>query len=95
MKNSGFWKLRLVPGNLTLYIHKGKSIVWVVNTSPIVYNTYGSDSDNKLVLMKRDTIMVKPEELNKGSWENPEPPHSVENVGQDTFKLYRIEYKNR
>lgn len=45
--------------------------------------------------MKRDTIMVKPEELNKGSWENPEPPHSVENVGQGTFKLYRIEYKNR
>lgn len=25
----------------------------------------------------------------------PEPPHSVENIGQDIFELYRIEYKEK
>ncbi len=82
------------PGQLDpIHTHKGKSIVWVVMTSPIVYNTFGMGSDNNLTLVKRDTIIIKQEELNKASWENPEPPHSVENIGNDTFKLYRIEYK--
>jgi len=59
----------------------------------IVYNTFGIGNDNMLTLIKKDTIMIKPKELNKANWENPEPPHSVENIGKDTFKLYRIEYK--
>jgi hypothetical protein len=83
------------PGELDpIHTHKGKSIVWVVQSSPILYNTYGLGNDNKLTLVKQDTINIKPEELNIGNWENPEPPHSVENIGNDVFKLYRIEFKN-
>ena len=59
-----------------------------------IYKTYGMDSNKNLTLVKQDTINVKTEELNKGTWENPEPPHSVENIGKDVFKLYRIEYSN-
>jgi hypothetical protein len=84
------------PGQLDpIHTHKGESIVWGVMTSPIVYNTFGLDSNNKLTLVKKDTIIVKPEELNKGIREYPEPPHSVQNIGKDTFRLYRIEYKRQ
>ena len=63
------------PGQLDpIHTHKGKSIVWVVNNSPLLYNTFGL------------------EELNIGSWEKPEPPHSVENIGKELFKLYRLEF---
>jgi hypothetical protein len=85
----------VVPGVLDpIHTHKGKSLIWVTKTSPIVYNTYTLDKNNNLVLAKKDTLIIKPEELNRGVWENPEPPHSVENIGRDTFELYRIEYKN-
>jgi hypothetical protein len=88
-------EVTIAPGQLDpIHTHRGKSIVWVVRTSPIVYKTYGIDSNKKLTLVKLDTIDVKTEELNKGTWENPEPPHSVENIGKDIFKLYRIEYDN-
>ena len=81
------------PGQLDpIHTHKGKSIVWIVKSSPIIYTTYGKGTGNKLVPVKKDTIIVTPDELNKANWENPEPPHSVENIGTDTFKLYRIEY---
>lgn len=83
------------PGQLDpIHTHKGKSIVWVVQSSPILYNTYGMGSDNTLALLKQDTINIKTEELNIGNWENPEPPHSVQNIGNEIFKLYRIEFKN-
>lgn len=81
------------PGQLDpIHTHKGKSIVWVVNNSPLLYNTFGLDENNKLILIKQDTIRIKPEELNIGSWEKPEPPHSVENIGKELFKLYRLEF---
>ena len=85
----------VVPGILDpIHTHKGRSIIWVTKTSPILYNTYDYGENNTLKLIKTDTINVKPEELNKANWEKPEPPHSVENIGKDTFHLYRIEYKN-
>jgi len=77
-----------------IHTHKGNSIVWVVNTSPILYNTFDIDKNNQLIQVKQDTIRIKPEELNIGNWEKPEPPHSVENIGKDLFKLYRIEFTN-
>ncbi|MBK8297984.1 MAG: hypothetical protein IPK91_12040 [Saprospiraceae bacterium] len=81
------------PGQLDpIHTHKGKSIVWVVNNSPLLYNTFGLDDNNKLSLLKQDTIRIKQEELNIGSWEKPEPPHSVENIGKELFKLYRLEF---
>ncbi len=86
----------VIPGILDpIHTHKGKSIVWVTKTSPIIYKTYGVLNNQELTLVKVDTIIIKPEELNKASWENPEPPHSVENIGKDTFELYRIEYKSK
>jgi len=84
----------VVPGILDpIHTHKGRSIIWVTKTSPILYNTYDYGENNTLKLIKTDTINIKPEELNKANWEKPEPPHSVENIGKDTFHLYRIEYK--
>lgn len=81
------------PGQLDpIHTHKGNSIVWVVNTAAILYNTFGLDNNHKLTMIKQDTIRIKPEELNIGNWEKPEPPHSVENIGKDLFKLYRIEF---
>jgi hypothetical protein len=62
-------------------------------TSPILYHHYDLDNGVGLHKVKTDTIDVKTGELYKASWENPEPPHSVENIGKDTFQLYRIEYK--
>lgn len=85
----------IAPGQLDpIHTHKGKSIIWIVNNSPIVYKTFGLDDNSKLVLVKQDTINIKIEDLNKGVWENPEPPHSVENIGKNIFKLYRIEYRD-
>lgn len=82
------------PGQVDpVHTHKGKSIVWVVKSSPIVYTTFTKGKGNKLVPIKKDTIIIAADDLNKANWENPEPPHSVENIGTDTFKLYRIEYK--
>lgn len=89
-------EVTIEPGKLDpVHTHKGKSIVWVVNSSPIVYNTFGLDNKNNFLLIKQDTIIIKPEELNIGTWEKPEPPHSVENIGKDLFKLYRIEFNNK
>ncbi len=85
----------VIPGILDpIHTHKGKSIVWVTRTSPIIYNTYDFDDQRNFKIVKTDTIVIKQEELNKATWEKPEPPHSVENIGKDTFHLYRIEYKN-
>jgi hypothetical protein len=87
-------KVTVVPGILDpIHTHKGKSLVWVTMTSPILYHHYDLDNDVSLRKVKTDTIDVKTEELFKASWEKPEPPHSVENIGKDTFQLYRIEYK--
>ena len=87
-------KVTVVPGILDpIHTHKGKSLVWVSMTSPILYHHYSLDNDTNLKKVKTDTIDIKKEELFKGSWEKPEPPHSVENIGKDTFQLYRIEYK--
>ena len=84
----------VVPGILDpIHTHKGRSIVWVTKTSPILYNVYDRDNNGKLKLIRTDTINVKPSELNQAAWEKPEGPHSVENIGKDTFHLYRIEYK--
>jgi hypothetical protein len=78
-----------------IHTYKGKSIVWVVKTSPIIYTTYRRGQDSKLVPLKKDTIITRQDELNKANWENPRPPHSVENIGTDTFRVYRIEYKDK
>jgi hypothetical protein len=87
-------KVTVVPGILDpVHTHKGKSLVWVTMTSPILYHHYDLDNDLDLRKVKTDTINVKTEELHKASWEKPEPPHSVENIGRDTFQLCRIEYK--
>ena len=87
-------EVTVMPGKLDpIHTHKGKSIVWVTHSSPLLYKTYEMDSNNNWTLVKTDTIIVKPEELNKAVWEKPEPPHSVENIGKEIFKLYRIEYK--
>lgn len=89
-------EVTIEPGKLDpIHTHKGKSIVWVVNSSPIVYNTFGLDKSNNFLLLKQDTIIIKPEELNVATWENPEPPHSVENIGKELFKLYRIEFNEK
>lgn len=87
-------KVTVVPGILDpIHTHKGRSLVWVTMTSPILYHHYDLDNGVGLHKVKTDTIDVKTGELYKASWENPEPPHSVENIGKDTFQLYRIEYK--
>ena len=87
-------KVTVVPGILDpIHTHQGKSLVWVSMTSPILYHHYDLDKDANLKKVKTDTIDVKPEDMFKAFWEKPEPPHSVENVGKDTFQLYRIEYK--
>jgi quercetin dioxygenase-like cupin family protein len=86
----------IIPGILDpIHTHKDKSVIWVTKISPIIYKTYGLGNNKEFTLVKEDTIYLKPEELNKGFWENPEPPHSVENIGKDTFELYRIEYKTK
>lgn len=85
----------VVPGILDpIHTHRGKSIVWVTKASPLLYHVYDFDANKKLKLIKTDTITFKINELNKANWEKPQPPHSVENIGTDTFQLYRIEYKN-
>jgi len=87
-------KVTVIPGILDpIHTHKGKSLGWVTMTSPILYHHYDFYNDVGLCKVKTDTIDVKAEDLYKASWEKPEPPHSVENIGKDTFQLYRIEYK--
>lgn len=87
-------KVTVVPGVTDpIHTHKGKSIVWVTQTSPILYNVYDFDEQGRFKLVRTDTINIKNDELFKGMTENPEPPHSVDNIGVDTFQLYRIEYK--
>lgn len=88
-------KVTVVPGVIDpVHTHKGKSIVWVTKTSPILYNVYDFDEQGKFKRVRTDTIDINNNELFKGMTENPEPPHSVDNIGADTFQLYRIEYKN-
>jgi hypothetical protein len=66
------------PGKLDpIHTHKGHSIVWVTHTSPIIYNTYDYDEKKSFRLIKKDTVVISPAELNRGMREKPEPPHSV------------------
>lgn len=88
-------EVTIAPGQIDpIHTHKGKSIIWIINTSPIVYNSFSFNANQKLTLQKKDTIRISTDKLNKGFWEQPEGPHSIENIGKNTFKLYRIEYKN-
>jgi len=77
-----------------IHTHQYKSTAWFTQSAHIIYYTYVLDTNNQLV--KKDSFNIKgfpAEALNKGQMAEPEPPHSVKNVGTDTFMAYRIEYK--
>ena len=77
-----------------VHTHRYKSTAWFTKSAHFIYYTYVSDTNNQLV--KKDSFEIKgfpAEALNKGQMADPEPPHSIKNIGTDTFMAYRIEYK--
>ena len=79
-----------------IHTHRHKSTAWFTHSAHFIYYTYVADASNKLV--KKDSFEIKgfpAEALNKGQMADPEEPHSIKNIGTDTFMAYRIEYKKQ
>jgi hypothetical protein len=77
-----------------IHTHKYKSVMWFTQSAHFIYYNYILDSNNQLV--KNDSTEIKgfpAEILDKGQMVEPEHPHSIKNIGVDTFLAYRIEYK--
>lgn len=77
-----------------VHTHQYKSTMWFTQSAHFIYYNYMINTNNRLI--KKDSTEIKgfpAEVLNKGQMVDPEGPHSVKNVGADTFIAYRIEYK--
>ncbi|WEK36371.1 MAG: hypothetical protein P0Y53_02560 [Candidatus Pseudobacter hemicellulosilyticus] len=77
-----------------IHTHRYRSTIWFTQSAHFIFYNYAVDANNHLV--KKDSFEVNgfPEEvLNKGQMVDPEHPHSIKNIGTDTFMAYRIEYK--
>ena len=77
-----------------VHTHRYKSLMWFTQSAHFIYYTYILDTNNQLI--KKDSSEIKgfpAEALNKGQMVDPEHPHSIKNIGTDTFMAYRIEYK--
>jgi hypothetical protein len=88
-------EVTIAPGqSQPVHTHRGKTLAWTVRSSQVVQTGYQKSSNNKWIPVKKDTINFSSEDLNKANWEASTPPHAMQNIGLDTFKQYRIEYKN-
>jgi len=77
-----------------IHTHRNKSVMWFTQSAHFIYYNYALNAGNQLV--KKDSSEIKgfpAEVLNKGQEVDPEHPHSIKNIGTDTFMAYRIEYK--
>ncbi|WP_126973933.1 hypothetical protein [Gynurincola endophyticus] len=88
-------KVICLPGvEEPIHTHKYKSVMWFTQSAHFIYYNYILDSNNQLV--KNDSTEIKgfpAEILDKGQMVEPEHPHSIKNIGVDTFLAYRTEYK--
>ena len=77
-----------------VHTHRYKSTMWFTHSAHFIYYNYVKGAGGRLI--KKDSAEIKgfpPQALNKGQMVEPEGPHSVKNIGTDTFMAYRIEYK--
>jgi hypothetical protein len=77
-----------------IHTHRYKSVMWFTQSAHFIYYNYVLDDGNQLV--KKDSSEIKgfpSEVLNKGQMVDPEHPHSIKNIGTETFMAYRVEYK--
>ncbi|RYY60747.1 MAG: hypothetical protein EOO05_08805 [Chitinophagaceae bacterium] len=79
-----------------VHTHRYKSTMWFTNSAHLFFYNYAADANNRLVKKDSTEINGFPAEiLNKGQQVDPEEPHSIRNVGTDTFIAYRVEYKKK
>jgi hypothetical protein len=78
-----------------VHTHRFKSMMWFTHSAHFIYYNYTTGANGRLI--KKDSVAIKGfphQALNKGQIVEPEGPHSIKNIGNDTFMAYRIEYKN-
>lgn len=88
-------ELVVPPGKQTpVFRYAHRSLTWVTNGTPIVLTTYKFTNSGALSAISSDTIAIRPDELNRSSIEVPGAPFSITNISNETYRQYRIEWKN-
>lgn len=83
-------QLILPPGKETSPHSHPQAIVWVIQNSTIVVSRF---SDDKSKLLSRDTVLLRPDEVNVAHEEDAVKMHTIKNIGEVEYQQYRIELK--
>lgn len=77
-----------------IHTHQYRSTMWFTNSAHLIFSNYGTDANNHLIKTDSAELNGFPAEvINKGQNVDPEEPHSIKNIGTNTFIAYRVEYK--
>lgn len=78
-----------------VHTHQYPCSFWVVKSQPIEYSEFKMDKRGKLIKSKTHKLPPLPVDqlLDQNKISDPEPPHSVKNLGTENFEAYRIEFK--
>lgn len=79
----------------SVHTHQYPCSFWVVKSQPIEYSEFKMNKKGKLIKSKTHQLPPLPTDqlLDQHKISDPEPPHSVKNIGTDNFEAYRIEFK--
>jgi mannose-6-phosphate isomerase-like protein (cupin superfamily) len=90
--NTRILYVRVNPGATEpIHTHKWRSVAWAISSTPFTLYQYDVDKNNRLVIVDSFTNTLP---LNKSNAWPPEQPHAIKNIGKDTLKLYRVEFKH-
>ena len=68
--------------------------MWFTQSSHLAFSNYSRGANKELVKSDSAEVPGFPAEImNKGQMVEPEGPHSIKNLGKDSFVAYRVEYK--
>jgi hypothetical protein len=83
-------ELILSPGQETPPHSHLPGIVWVTNNSQVVISDFSSGTTSPV---RKDTISLRPDQVNVSREEAAIELHSVKNVGTEEYHEYRVEFK--
>ncbi len=86
-------ELVISPGQVTpIFSRPEKTIEWITSGSPVVLSEF-SLANNKPELTRSDTLSLRADQLNKAERKENAILQSINNIGTEIFRLYRVENK--